>query len=128
MVAMHYSILIFLTRIQTITHADFQKHYETIHLPMLQRYGGKYFPKSHKRHYLQFGENGNPTVVQGNMTFFDFDVISEVKFDNEQGFQSFLAVLKEEETSKILRADEDSFSDRAKMKIVVIGDVLETKT
>jgi hypothetical protein len=125
---MHYSILIFLTRISSISHADFQKHYETIHLPMLQRYGGRYFPKTHKRHYLQFSENDKPTVVQGNKTFFDFDVISEVSFDDERGFQAFLAALKGEETSKILRADEDKFSDREKMKIVVVGDVLESKT
>jgi hypothetical protein len=116
---MPYNILIFVTRKSGISHVEFKKHYETTYMPLLQFYGGEHFPNSHKRHYLQFNENDEPTVVQGNKAAFDFDAIAEV---------SFLAVLKVEEASKTLRMDEEKFSDREKMKIVVVGDVQETKT
>jgi EthD domain len=125
---MPYNILIFVTRRSSISHSDFKKHYETIHIPLLQFYGGEHFPKSHRRHYLQFSENDQPTVVQGDKAAFDFDTIAEVSFDDEAAFQAFLAVLTVEEASKTLRMDEDKFSDREKMKIVVVGDVQETKT
>jgi hypothetical protein len=125
---MPYNILIFVTRKSSISHLDFKKHYETIHLPLLQFYGGEHFPKSHRRHYLQFSENDQPTVVQGDKAAFDFDAIAEVSFDNEAAFHAFLAVLDVEEASKMLRMDEDKFSDREMMKIVVVGDVHETKT
>jgi hypothetical protein len=125
---MPYNILIFITRKPGISHLDFKKHYETSHMPLLQFYGGEHFPKSHRRHYLQFSENDQPTVVQGNKTAFDFDAIAEVSFDDEAAFQAFLAALKREEASKMLRMDEDKFSDRERMTIVVVGDVQETKT
>jgi hypothetical protein len=125
---MPYNILIFITRKSGISHMDFKKHYEAIHMPLLQFYGGEHFPKSHRRHYLQFSENGQPTVVRGNKAAFDFDAIAEVTFDDEAAFQAFLAALAVEEASKALTMDEDKFSDREKMKIVVVGDVQETKT
>jgi hypothetical protein len=125
---MTYDILIFLARNPSMSHADFKNHYETIHVPLLQLYGGQLFPKSHRRHYLQFNENNEPTVVQGDSTFFTFDAITEASFDSEAAFRAFLAVLKVEEVSKTLIADEEKFSDRGKMKIVVIGDVQETRT
>jgi hypothetical protein len=125
---MPYNILIFVTRKSGVSHAGFKKHLETTHMPLLQLYGGENFPNSHKRHYLQFEENDEPTVVQGNKAAFDFDVISEVSFANEAAFQAFVAALRVEEASKTLRIDEEKFADLEKMKIVVAGDVEETKT
>jgi len=127
---MPYNILIFITRKSTISHSEFKKHYETSHMPLLQFYGGEHFPKSHRRHYLQFGDSDNdqPTVIKGDKAIFDFDVIAEVTFDNEAAFQAFLAVLAKEEASKALTIDEDKFVNREKMRIVVVGDVQETIT
>ena len=124
---MPYNILIFVTRKSGISHVEFKKHYETTHIPLLQLYGGEHFPNSHKRHYLQFNENNEPTVVQGNKAAFDFDAIAEVSFNDEAAFQAFLAALRVEEASKTLRMDEEKFSDGEKMRIVVVGDVQETK-
>ena len=125
---MPYNILIFITRKSSISHLDFKKHYETIHMPLLQLYGGEHFPKSHKRHYLHFSENNQPTVLRGSKAAFDFDAIAEVSFDDKAAFQAFMATLTVEEVSKALTMDEDKFSDREKMKIVVVGDIQETKT
>jgi hypothetical protein len=125
---MPYNILIFITRKPGISHLDFKKHYETSHMPLLQFYGGEHFPKSHRRHYLQFSKDDQPTVVQGDKAAFGFDAIAEVSFDDEAAFQAFLAALRVEEASKMLRMDEEKFSDSEKMTIVVVGDIHETKT
>jgi hypothetical protein len=125
---MPYNILIFITRKAGISHSDFKKQYETSHMPLLQLYGGKHFPKSHKRNYIHFNDNDQPTIIQGTPAGFDFDAIAEASFEDEAAFQAFLeALTADEEASKILRADEEKFSDREKMKIVVVGDVRETK-
>jgi hypothetical protein len=124
---MPYNILIFFTRKSGTSHLDFKKHYETIHMPLLQFYGGEHFPKSHRRHYLQFS-NDQPTVIQGDKAAYSFDVIAEIGFDDEEAFQAFLASLKREDASRTLKMDEEKFLDREKMTIVVVGDVQETKT
>jgi len=127
---MPYTILIFITRKSNISHSDFKKHYETSHIPLLQFYGGENFPKSHKRHYLQFSDsdNGQPTVLHGDKAAFDFDVIAEVRFDDEAAYKAFLGALAGEEVTKTLKIDEDKFINREKMRIVVVGDVHETVT
>jgi hypothetical protein len=125
---MPYNVFIFITRKPGISPSDFKKLYETSHMPLLQFYGGEHFPKSHRRHYLQFNEDDQPAVVQGNAVALDFDAIAEISFDDEAAFQAFLAVLSVGEASKVLKKDEETFAVREKMRIAVIGDVQETKT
>jgi hypothetical protein len=76
--AIPYNILIFMTRKSGISHMEFKNHYENTHMPLLQFYGGPYFPKHHSRHYLQFDKNDEPVLVlSNNKTGFDYDVIAE---------------------------------------------------
>ncbi|KAE8447149.1 hypothetical protein EG329_011133 [Mollisiaceae sp. DMI_Dod_QoI] len=96
-------------------------------MPLLQRYGGEHFPKHHKRHYLQFSELEQPTVIRGHKSICNFDAISEVVFDDEAAFHAFMAALRVEEASKILREDEDKFCNSGNLTVVVVGDVRETK-
>jgi len=124
---MPYNILVFNPRKPDISHADFKQHLETIHMPLLQRYGGEHFPKHHKRHYLQFSAIDQPTILRGDNSVCNFDAISEVSFDDEAAFHAFMAALKIEEASKILREDEKKFCDCERLTVVVVGDVRETK-
>ena len=125
---MPYNILIFVSRKPSLSHSEFKNLYETSHIPLLQFFAGDLFPKRHKRHYPQFGVDGQPSMLLGDKASFDFDAIAEVSFDDEAAYQAFINVLGSKEASEKLAADEDKFSERAKMKIVVIGDVQETKT
>ena len=124
---MPYNILVFTPRKPDISHADFKQHFETIHMPMLQRYGGEHFPKHHKRHYLQFSESNQLTVLRGHKSVCNFDAISEISFDDEAAFHAFMAALKVEEASKTLREDEKKFCDSERLTVVVVGDVRETE-
>ncbi|KAE9377394.1 hypothetical protein N431DRAFT_436616 [Stipitochalara longipes BDJ] len=96
-------------------------------MPLLQLYGGKHFPKSHRRHYLHFNKSDQPTVIRGDETSFGFDAISEVGFDDEAAFHDFIAALRVENASKVIRLDEEKFCDVKKLTVVVVGDVQETK-
>ena len=127
---MPYNILIFIARKSGISHSEFKEHYETSHMPLLRSYGGEHFPKSHRRHYLHVDESDQPTILLGNKgDTFEYDAVAEVGFDDKAAFHAFIAVLKVEEASKEIRADEDKFVDREKMKTVLIGDVVqETRT
>ncbi|RFU34927.1 hypothetical protein B7463_g1415, partial [Scytalidium lignicola] len=125
---MPYKILIFVSRKAGLSHSAFKNHYETSHIPLLQHFAGNLFPKHHKRYYLQFSADSQPTVLQGNKAFFDFDAVAEVSFNDEPGYKAFIDVLSTEEASKTLVEDEEKFSGREKIKIVVIGDIQETKT
>jgi hypothetical protein len=125
---MSYRILIFVSRKPGLSHSDFKTYYETSHLPLLRFFAGALFPKHHKRYYLNFDKDDKPEVLQGDKAVFDFDAIAEVSFDDKSHFQAFLESLRGEEAHKKLTQDEDKFSDRGKLKIVVVGDVQETKT
>lgn len=126
---MPYNILIFVRRIPGLSPSKFKDHYES-HVRLLQHFSGDLFPKLHKRYYLNFSEDNHdshPTVLQGDKASFDFDAVAEVSFDNEAAYHAFIDVLSTEEATEKLTADEDSFSVREKLKIVVIGDIQETK-
>ena len=123
---MTFRILIFLTRKAGISHAEFKKHYESSHIPLLQQFGGEYFPKRHTRHYLQFNDD-QPVVLQGKDAGSGFDALAEVVFDDENGFKNFIQSLRKKLASATLIADEDKFSDRGKMIVVPIADTQGNK-
>jgi hypothetical protein len=122
---MPYNIFVFIPRKAGISHEDFKQHLETIHMPLLQFYGGERFPKHHKRHYLQFDKIDQPTIIRG--TAAGFDAISEASFADEAAFHAFLGALKVEDASKVIRADEEKFCNVEKLSVIVVGDVREIK-
>jgi hypothetical protein len=123
---MPYNILIFVGRKPGLSPSEFKDYYEG-HVRLLQFLAGGLFPKLHKRYYLQFGADTQPTVLRGDKASFDFDAIAEVSFDDEAAYHAFIDVLGSKEPTEKLTEDEDKFSDREKLKIVVIGDIQETK-
>lgn len=77
---------------------------------------------------MRSGADNYPAVLRGDKTFFDFDAVAEVGFDDEAAYRAFIDSLNTEEAMEKVPADEDKFSDREKLRIVVIGDIEETKT
>jgi EthD domain len=66
-------------------------------------------------------------VLRGKNAFFDFDAVAKVAFDDEAAYQAFIESLGTEEATAKIAADEDKFSDAEGLRIVVIGDIEETK-
>ncbi|KAJ5601187.1 hypothetical protein N7510_010721 [Penicillium lagena] len=129
-------ILIFAPRKPDLTPAQFQHHYETVHVPLVQKIAGSDFPVSHKRLYLARqpadgvadGSPSYPAVVfLGEQAQFDFDAIADVSFEDQKHFEAFRVKFEEPEAAKILEEDEERFLDRKKIRIVMLGDATETK-
>ncbi|KAL4817020.1 hypothetical protein BDW67DRAFT_184096 [Aspergillus spinulosporus] len=114
-----FTVLILVTRRGDLTPSEFRNHWETEHIPLLQRLGGTAFPVSHTRHYLQ-----QPvTPLAGDSADLTFDAFAVVQFASQAAFEEFLPVMSSPE----VMADEDRFTDRGRMKAVVLGDVRVTR-
>ncbi|KAL9118694.1 MAG: hypothetical protein Q9187_004757 [Circinaria calcarea] len=140
---MPYIILIFAYRKPGLSLAAFKSHYEHSHVPLVQSIAGPHFPKTHTRRYLQRFEgnttasppstesgainaNSPATVLVGTQAEFEYDAIAELTFDNEAAFQAFFALVSQGEAAERIARDEEMFSDRPKMRIVVVDDCAVT--
>ncbi|KAJ5807925.1 hypothetical protein N7474_009194 [Penicillium riverlandense] len=129
-------ILLFAPRKPDITPAQFKDHYETKHVPLLQKIAGSDFPVSHKRLYLarqpvDGGVDGTPlypaVVFLGDQAQFDFDAIADVSFEDQNHFEAFRAKVEAPEAAKIIGEDEKRFLDWKNVRIVMSDDAMETK-
>ncbi|KAE8336902.1 hypothetical protein BDV24DRAFT_141026 [Aspergillus arachidicola] len=128
---MVFKALLYITRKPGTTPTEFQTHYETVHLPLLQKLAGADFPLSHRRLYLARpapGEDNSfpAAVLIGNQEDFAFDAIVELTFTDEAAFKVFFARRQEPGTKELVDADEEKFLDQTKFKAVVLGEVHET--
>ncbi|KAL2218182.1 EthD domain-containing protein [Thermoascus aurantiacus ATCC 26904] len=147
---MPFRVLVLVYRKPGLTPAEFKQLYETSHVPLVQRLAGPDFPRSHKRWYIardpvetepetetaegntdNNSKNNDNTrfparVLWGRQEDFPFDAVAELTFDNEAGWQRFVAKAREPEAARLLAEDEERFLDRGRLGIVVLGDVSET--
>ncbi|KAL2850256.1 EthD domain-containing protein [Aspergillus pseudoustus] len=123
-----YTFAIFVTRKADISPTEFRTHWETNHIPILQRLGGPNFPLSHTRHYLSRDETlpGFPVspIIVGSEGDFRYDAFAVVTFASEAAFQAFLPVMSSPEVVE----DENRFTDRGKLRVVALGQIRRTNT
>jgi hypothetical protein len=128
---MPFKALLFATRKPGITPIDFKTHYETLHVPLLQRLAGDNLPLSHKRTYLArplAGEDNSypAAVVIGSQEDFFYDCITEVTFADEAAFKRFYGWRMQPGVKEVIDADEEKFLDGTSIKAVIVGEVAET--
>lgn len=134
---MPYRILIFVTRKEGITPAQFRQHLEDEHIPKFVKTIAPHAPLEVTCHYLARVESGSgerigatnasrknaegsaPVVLIGTPADFTWDALCEVKFRDELHFQQYFARLNEPEIAEKL--GEDEFADPAQSKVVVVG-------
>ena len=56
-------------------------------------------------------------VFAGPREQFDYDVYCELVFENEKGFQAFLARKQEEDVARKIDEDEKKFIDQSKLSV-----------
>ncbi|KAF7867511.1 uncharacterized protein EAF02_009702 [Botrytis sinoallii] len=120
----------FQTRKPGLTPAEFKTYYETIHLPLLVSLQGSYFPKSHTRNYVirtacdasssdTSNSNYPASVYYGtNHQDIDYDVYSEMIFEDEEAFKAFEKVMLDPVSGKILVEDQQKFQGPGSLKVV----------
>ncbi|OJJ06161.1 hypothetical protein ASPVEDRAFT_45579 [Aspergillus versicolor CBS 583.65] len=137
---MTYTILAVLSRKPGLTPTQFKSYYETTHVPLVKEIAGSHPPTVYKRYYLPrahiHGQGGIDdtnagadadtsntaypvtTALAGNPSGLQFDVYTEMVFEDENHFGSFQAAL--EENSERVKADEAAFLDTSRIHIVKI--------
>lgn len=117
-----FTIVVFVTRKPGLSPAQFRDHWENTHVPLIRRLGGRSFPVNHTRHYLHRDETRSDYPISplvGGPGDFTYDGFAVVSFASREAFEEFLPVM----TSPEVLEDEERFTDREKMKAVVLGDV-----
>ncbi|OGM47414.1 hypothetical protein ABOM_002543 [Aspergillus bombycis] len=120
-----FTIAVFVTRKPDLSPDAFQDYWENHHVPLLRRLGGSKFPRCHIRHYLKHDSQapGFPAaVLVGEPSDFTYDGFAIINYESEAAFQEFVPVMS---TPEVLE-DEDKFTDRSKMRAVVLGGVRQT--
>ncbi|KAI4157543.1 MAG: hypothetical protein LQ342_008196 [Letrouitia transgressa] len=124
---MPYTILLFLYRKPGSSFAAFKDHYENTHMPLLQSIGGRFFPKTHTRHYLPRSDGQSADIMKGAAEDFDYDAMAELVFEGEAEWKAFLGVLTEKENKERVERDEEVFQDRGRLRAVMVGESFVTR-
>lgn len=110
---------------------DFQSYYEDTHVPLVKSLSGSQFPLFHTRRYIQRSpdpvSNYAAVILSGTQEGFDYDVLTEMAFEDEAGLQSFFGVMNAQDVKEKIDADCSKFMDLHKTKLVVLGNVVETR-
>jgi len=132
---MVFKVLLFAYRKPGLSPTDFRNHLEGTHMDLLKRLFGAAFPISHIRRYIHRSETDQSgdaqhhhpaTVLAGDQSDFEYDVISELTFESEDAFKEFFAKYQSEEIAAAIGEDEERFLDSGKLRAVVLGEVHET--
>ena len=62
----------------------------------------------------------------GSQTDFEYDVIGELTFENEDAWNAFYAKVGEKEVKEKIAEDEERFLDREKLRAVLLSDCVIT--
>lgn len=122
---MAYTVVMLVYRNPKMTPGQFKDHYENKHIPLMKKLLGASFPLSHSRRYIlrSDADGHTATVLAGTQADFEFDCVSELKFESEADFQSMSALLSSAENSAAVGEDCMTFVDPGKTKMVVLGEV-----
>ncbi|KNG82818.1 hypothetical protein ANOM_009174 [Aspergillus nomiae NRRL 13137] len=146
---MTYTLLAFLRRKPGLTPTAFKSHYENHHIPLLKDIlGPGRFPTVHKRYYLPRVEESIPDIKDkspGETTAtdprppregvilpstvageFSWDCCAEVVFRDQVHYEAFHEALVAQ--GERLRADEERFLDRGRMRVVYFVAGAEVST
>jgi uncharacterized protein (TIGR02118 family) len=109
-----YKILLFMKRRPGMTMEAFQDYYENHHVPLAMKYASGI--KRYFRRYL----SPQPNPETGAAGELQFDVISELWFDDETTFRGTVKYLSTSVMPDDIVEDEKRLFDRATMRIATI--------
>ncbi|KAI8948532.1 EthD domain-containing protein [Xylaria longipes] len=133
---MPYFIMGFLTRKSGVTPEQFRDYYTGSHLPMFRQLVGSHFPVRHTSRYIHRTESSSnsntrrnrstpASVLVGNQSDFDYDVIVILEFKDGAAFQAHCDFVQQREVLAKITEDEKRFLDRSQTRTVVLGEIIE---
>lgn len=116
------------------TPEAFKRHYEEVHIPLMQKLSGDLFPITHTRRYItrtspEDGESPLQQQMAGAPDALACDAISELVYRDTEHLQAGSALLQNRENAPIVAQDCEEFMDVARTAIWMLheGDVVETR-
>ena len=105
-----------LKRRDGMSFEDFMDYYENHH----RKIGEKVLPNGvqYTRRYLR----PVPNPVTGESSELEFDVLTEMWFDNQEAFEDAMAALGEPEIAAEIAEDEERLFDRSKIRFCTIEE------
>ena len=125
---MPYVVIMYLTRKQGMSPAEFKSHYESNHVPLIVSIFGDLMPTLYSRRYIERSDEAphDANVLIGQQTDFPYDCITELVFDNKQKLDAFNAVYYRPDIQNTIQEDEARFAQHDKLVAVKIEDVRES--
>lgn len=131
---MTYRILLFIYRKPGMTPGEFKQHYENVHVPLMQKISGPYFPLTHTRRYIQRTRQPDSateakypaTVLSGSQKDFEYDAVSELTFEDEATCKASFTALNSQEIGNQVSEDCALFMDQTKTLMVLLDDYIQT--
>jgi EthD domain len=106
----YYKVLIFLKRRPGTTVEELRDYYENRHVPLCARYGASY--SRYVRRYV----TPMPNAVTGNDAELDFDVITELWYEDHTLFEKVLEYAGRGKLPPEVIADEERVFDRTRIR------------
>jgi hypothetical protein len=110
----YYKILLFMKRRPGMTREAFQDYYENHHVPLCLKY------TSGVSRYIRRFLTPHPNPETGVSDELEFDVITELWFDNEATFKGTVKYLETSIMPDEVVEDETRLFDRPKMRMATI--------
>lgn len=133
---MPLSVIAFYTRRPDISPAEFKRHMEEDHIPILKEVMGVHYPTIYQRRYVARAESGlgkrlgaqnssndpaAPVVLVGSPDDVGWDMMGEFVFRDELHLQQGYAMINAPEGQRV-QDDEESFTLPHLFKVVVVGE------
>jgi hypothetical protein len=115
-----FKVLLLLKRRTGMSMADFRSYYEDHHSKLGMKHGMTV--KRYIRRYVT--PLSDPAkVLPGEL---DFDVITELWFDDQAAFEKMLQHLSKPEVAEEVVTDEENLFDRSKTRIITVNETETT--
>ena len=111
-----FKVLVLLKRKKGMSLDEFINYYETKHSALGVKYQTKM--KRYIRHYLK----PIPYPLDGSVQEPEYDVLTELWFDDQKAFEDGMALMRAPEANAVLSEDEKNLFDLSKNCLVAVED------
>ncbi|KAF2007135.1 hypothetical protein P154DRAFT_481166 [Amniculicola lignicola CBS 123094] len=123
---MPHTLVFFMSRLPTLSHADFKHCLETQYIPLLKSIVGEEFPLSYTRHYIDYEANPHGNIKAMEEGEAAFDAIGVLTFADKAHLERFSRRAGEGDNGGRLRECKRSWMEVEAMRGWVVGETRST--
>lgn len=108
-----FKILAFSSSKDGVSAEALRRAYEERHVPLIEKLARP--PGTYRRNYVRRNDPAN-----ANVSVIDFDVVTELEFEDRGAFESWMSSLSRPGTIELVDADLASFCDLSRFRMCVV--------